>query len=282
MTNSQMDIMSEVAVIILNRNLPEHVDAIVEHLIKHDRCENIFVVEAGSDEDKISKHATWVNREPFVKRHGLRFFRGMNYGLWKLFEENQFEKFDYFFLVANDALFSKAPTIDPLKKIMDELGKVGLLSPCGSNWAERNLIGPNATKLFWSIKPNAYLVRREFLLEVGNFNASSGFMRCFFDGDNFRGYGSEQEVIAKGYLNGWGSGISSIVQVDENEGLLSQLYSQIKTESPEQNMELYIKEGLQWMKSKYGFSSHWDFNNHAYRCYREFFEFNPELDFLKV
>ena len=46
--------------IILNRNLPKPTDALVNHLRKYDKEMNdIYVVEAGSDESKLSKNYTW-------------------------------------------------------------------------------------------------------------------------------------------------------------------------------------------------------------------------------
>ena len=73
---------------------------------------------------------------------------------------------------------------------------------------------------------------------------------------NFRGYGMESELIAKGYLNDWGSAITSEVFVEENESYLlnhSQLIK--KTEPYNKNLELYINEGNEWMHKKYGFKA---------------------------
>ena len=45
-----------VASLILNRNLPEVTDKLVDHLKRYDQNEtDIFVIEAGSDKDKLSK-----------------------------------------------------------------------------------------------------------------------------------------------------------------------------------------------------------------------------------
>ena len=52
--------MKKTATIILNRNLPKETDALVEHLIENDgEYTDIFVVEAGSDKNNLSKYSTW-------------------------------------------------------------------------------------------------------------------------------------------------------------------------------------------------------------------------------
>ena len=83
-------------------------------------------------------------------------------------------------------------------------------------------------------------------------------MNLLFDGDNFRGFGSEEELIAKGYINDWASAITNKVYAEENESYLLNYPNIIKTEDNEENMRLYIKEGEEWMFSKYGFKSKWE------------------------
>lgn len=63
--------MKNIATIILNRNLPEPTNALVEHIMQYDgEITDIYVVEAGSDEDKISKYCTWYVDTPDVKKMG--------------------------------------------------------------------------------------------------------------------------------------------------------------------------------------------------------------------
>lgn len=52
--------MKEVASIIINRNLPEVTDKLYEHLIRYDGdITDVYVIESGSDEDKLSQYCTW-------------------------------------------------------------------------------------------------------------------------------------------------------------------------------------------------------------------------------
>ena len=64
-------------------------------------------------------------------------------------------------------------------------------------------------------------------------------------------------MIAKAYANDWAAAITTKVWAGENESYLLDYPDQIKTERYEENLRLYIKEGKDWMRKKYGFNSHW-------------------------
>ena len=92
--------MKKAATIILNRNLPQVTDRLYEHLVAHDGDQtDIFVVEAGSDPEKLSRHASWHASWPEAREHGLRYCRGMNYGLSQLWKDKTFGNYDAFFLL---------------------------------------------------------------------------------------------------------------------------------------------------------------------------------------
>ena len=74
--------MKPVATIILNRNLPNITDKLYNHLRRFDGNEtDIFVVDSGSDKKKLSKYTTWHANWKSAVSKGLRYYRGMNYGL---------------------------------------------------------------------------------------------------------------------------------------------------------------------------------------------------------
>ena len=76
------------ATIILNRNLPKVTDDLVTHIEKYDcNVTDIFVIEAGSDIDNLSNNMTWYINDEFTKKYGLRYPRGLNLGIKKLYEE---------------------------------------------------------------------------------------------------------------------------------------------------------------------------------------------------
>ena len=275
--------MKKTATIILNRNLPKETDKLVEHLMKFDNDHaDIFVVEAGSDKDNLSKYCTWhVDTEEVVK-HGMRYSRGMNYGLLQLWNSNDWDKYDSFFLITNDTRFpSKQETVKTLRQLLVDSPKVGIVSPCSERWGEKVLIGNDSLKYFWFIHNNAYFFRKELVEQLMN-AINPTYMDFLFDGDNFRGYLSESEIIAKAYANDWAVAITTKVYAEEDESYLLDKNKLIKTESYQQNLQLYVDEGLRWVKKKYGFNSKWQMMQYSKLFYDKFFDYCPKEKINKI
>jgi len=274
--------MKRVATIILNRNLPEVTNRLYDHLIHHDGdTTDVFVIEAGSDPERLSSHVTWHADWPDAVTHGLRYSRGMNYGLSQLWKEGKFNQYDAFFLLTNDTELQDSPTLTPLMAVLDKHSHVGILSPCASRWGERFLLKERTTKYFWFIHNNAYLLRREFVESICNVKQPDSM--CFlFDGSNFRGYGSESELIAKAYANDWAAAITADVWAGENESYLLDQADLIKTEGYEDNLKHYVEEGRCWMRKKYGFNSRWSMQKYVKCFYDNFFELHPEFKSYQI
>ena len=275
--------MKLTATIILNRNLPIETNNLVEHLHKFDKdLTNVFVVEAGSEKDNLSKYCTWHVHSPEVMENGLRYSRGMNYGLLELWNSGHWESYDSFFLITNDTkLPTGQKTIETLQALMSEHPRVGLISPCSEKWGEKDLVGQDSTKYFWFIHNNAYFLRREFVDQLIDTNNPT-YMDFLFDGNNFRGYLFESEIIAKSYANDWAAAITTKVFAEEDESYLLDKSHLIKTDNYEDNMQLYVEEGLQWIKKKYGFNSRWQMMQYVKLFYDKFFEYYPEYKANKI
>ena len=271
-----------IATIILNRNLPGPTDQLCDHLLEFDgNHTDIFVVEAGSDIENLSKNTTWHANWPEAIESGLRYPRGMNYGLSQLWDEGKFEQYDAFFLLTNDTELNRSESLGPLMSILDENQRVGILSPCSKSWGEKLLLEDGLTKYFWFIHNTAYLLRREFIEDICNVG-SPGYLKFLFDGQNFRGYGVESELIAKAYANDWAAAITSEVWAEENQAHLLKHSDKIKTENYRKNIDLYIQEGESWMKNKYGFNSRWQMQQYVKSFYDRFFYYHPEFRDQKV
>jgi hypothetical protein len=274
--------MKRVATIILNRNLPEVTDRLYEHLVLRDGDQtDVYVVEAGSDNERLSKHTTWHADWPEACEQGLRYSRGMNYGLSQLWNEGKFKQYDAFFLLTNDTELQAKPTLAPLVALFDQHPRVGILSPCSERWGERLLLQKQTVKYFWFIHNNAYLLRRDFVESIMKIDLPD-YMSFIFDGSNFRGYGSETELIAKAYANDWAAAITSEVWASENESYLLNQADLIKTEDYDNNLALYVKEGQSWMRNKYGFNSRWSMQQYVKSFYDNFFEFHPEFKSYQI
>ena len=269
------------ATIVLNRNLPDVTDDLVDHLKKYDgEYTDIFVIEAGSDSNNLSENTTWHINDKFTNAHGLRYPRGVNLGLQKLYKENKFINYDSFFFITNDTILENKKTVEPLQNILIEHDKVGILSPCSKEWGENIILKNQNIKYFWFIHSHAYFIKKEFIEDLCNFD--DDYTNLLFDGNNFRGWGLETELIAKGYANNWASAITNEINMEENNSLLITKSDLIKTEKYDENLKLYIHEGKKWMRDKYGFKSKWDMVFYAKSFYDSFFKRNRNLLKYKI
>ena len=83
-------------------------------------------------------------------------------------------------------------------------------------------------------------------------------------------------------MNGWSAAITSEIWAEENESYLKNFSKDIKTESFSNNLNLYFKEGLLWMKNKYGFNNKWQMQFYVKMYYEDFFKYNPKLSRFKT
>ncbi len=269
--------MKKVATIILNRNLPDITDVLYESIEKNNReTTDIFVVEAGSTKEKLSKYCTWWANWNESTEQGLRVPRGFNYALCELWKEKKFQNYDYFFLLTNDTELEEIPVIEILINEIDLHPRVGILSPCSKYWGETELLGQQETKYFWYVNQLAWIIRREYIEDVMELESPT-YMNFLYDGSNFRGYDSDIELIVKGYVNDWAAAITTKVWIEENEDHLKTKADLIKTETYEENILKYVSEGKKWMRRKYGFNSRWTMQMYAKFFYEKFFEYYPEF-----
>ena len=272
----------KIAAILLNRNLPRVTEKLYRTIKKsNEGIIDVYIVDAGSKKKNVSKHTTWKANWGSVPKKGLRYGRGMNFGLSQLWKEKKFENYDAFLLLTNDTEFSNPKFAKKMIKIMNKHKKIGILSTCSKSWGEKIFLKKEKTKYFWFIHNTCYLLRKEFVKDIANFKKPN-YLNFIFDGSNFRGYGIESELIAKAYMNGWSAAITSEVWAEENESYLKNYSKEIKTENFSKNLELYIKEGLEWMKNKYGFNNKWQMQFHVKMYYDNFFELNPDLIKYKI
>ena len=269
--------MKPVCTIILNRNLPRETDLLYENIKKEDGdITDIYILEAGSDPDNLSKNYSWYANTDEILENGLRYPRGMNYGLVELIKSKNFFDYDSFFLITNDTELKTNSCIKKLHKILMNQSRLGIISPCGEDWGELNILNKLPTKYFWFIHNSAYMIKRKMIEDLVDFS-NLNYIDFLFDGNNFRGFGCESELIAKGYINDWASAITKEVLIYENESYLINNSKKIKTLSYQENLSLYISEGEKWMKRKYGFNSKWGMLEYVKSFYEKFFEYHPDL-----
>lgn len=270
--------MSKTATIILNRNLPFVTEKLYQCIYNSSKdVTDIFVVEAGSDQNKLSSFSTWWANWDGAMKQGLRTPRGFNYGLSELWKEGKFNDYNYFLLVTNDIEFEDKPIVNILMEEMKLHHHVGILSPCSQYWGEAKLIRPGDTKYFWYVLNGALMLRRDFIESIMEVDQPS-YMNFIYDGTNFQGYGADIELVAKGYANDWATAITTKIWAEENQSHLKTKADLIKTLSYEELIPKYVEEGRKWMHKKYGYNSKWDMMRYAKFLYDQFFENFKELE----
>ena len=272
----------KIATIILNRNLPETTDRLYENIDKYNKdISDIYVVESGSDVDKKSKYCTWWANDESAKKNGLRYGQGFNFGLVNLINEKKYDTYDYFFLVCNDVEFEEKPILHTLLDEIEKHPQLGILSPCSPTWAEKDIIGLDNTKYFWHVHFNSWLIRKSYMESVREMHEPDRY-NFLFDGNNFRGYYSDIELVAKGYANDWATGITTKVIQNENDSYLKSKADLMKTDPYEKNLIKVYEEGKIWLRKKYGFNSRWTMQAYSRFLYERFFEFYPEFNNYKI
>lgn len=267
---------NKIATIILNRNLPEQTNALYEHIYKYDKnITDVYIVEAGSDRNKLSKYYTWYVADDFTKINGLRFNRGMNFGIHSLIKENKYQNYDAFFLITNDTLLNKKKTLSLLFDCLKNHERLGIISPCSKTFGEINLFNSKNIIFTWYLHSTALLIKKGLIDKIGHFEKENYF-NFLFDGDNFRGCFSEMELILKSYSNEYSVGITNKVFAEENESWLMKLSHLIKTDSYESNLDKYLTEGYSWIHKKFGYTTHWQLYNQIKLSYDQYFDWYPE------
>ena len=79
----------------------------------------------------------------------------------------------------------------------------------------------------------------------------------------------------RAYAKNWAFGITSKTSHKEDYDLTDQNYVAMKTDSHNKHRELMWKEGLEWMKRKYGFNDKYGLMNLLRKEYDGFFNRNP-------
>lgn len=275
--------MSEkpIATLILQRNLPRVTDRLVEHIKRwNDGVTDIYVIESGSDEDKLSQYYTFWANWPEARDRGLHYCRGFNYGLLEL--DKTGKRYPYYFMVCGDTLFNDESTLHVLLELMERYKRLGIVSPLSPDWGERELFSDRVDlKCVWLIPHVAWMFRREFLdLIIARDGPSH--MNYFYDGTNFRGYDADTELIIKAYLNDYALALTSRVQFREQLDLTDKNAAVMKTEKKKLHQQLMYEEGLAWMKRKYGFDSKLEMRDWARKVYKKFMRRNKDYRKFKI
>ena len=268
-----------VATLILNRNLPDISDTLGDHILKwNSDVTDVYVIESGSDPDKLSKYCKFWANWPEAVEKGLHYPRGLNYGLMEL---DKLQRYEYCFMVMGDTFFFPEPTVEILLEEMNKWPKFGIISPISPDWGEYQLVPQGTTKCVWLIPHVCWLFRSDFLDMIKE-KENPTYMNYFYDGENFRGYDADTEIGIKTYLNDYALALTAKARFVEQLDLTDKNADVMRTERMALHKRLMYEEGLVWMKRKYGFDSKWEMRAWAQKAYEEFFVRNSDYQGFKL
>ena len=88
---------------------------------------DLFVVEAGSDKTAYQNVQLACRLEEAME-HGLRYQRGMNFGLLQLYKSGVFKNYKYFLLVANDTEFEEKSFVSDIIELFEQYPKSAIIT----------------------------------------------------------------------------------------------------------------------------------------------------------
>jgi hypothetical protein len=272
--------MKKCCTILLQRNLPEVTNRIGEEILSNNSdLTDFYVVESGSDDDRLSKftkntfHANWDD----ARKNGLRTGRGFNFGLTEL--EKLGKKYDYYFLVTGDTIFEQKNCVEIMLSEMENNPKMGILSPLSRKWGNEfsHLWDKNKTQSVTLIPHVAWMFKHKLIETISKDFESKDFMGYLYDGTNFRCYDADTEILVKSYTYDFFPAITSKVYIKEDEFLTDRNFKVMKTEDRETHKKLMWDEGMAWLKRKYNFDGKQQMRQLLYNSRYHFFKRNPDV-----
>ena len=272
--------MKKCCTILLQRNLPEVTNKIGSQILENSGdITDFYVVESGSDDNMLSEfsentfHANWKD----ARENGLRTGRGFNYGLSELNKLGK--KYEYYFLVTGDTVLEQDKSVDILVGEMDTYKNMGLISPLSKKWGKEfeHMWEKNITKSVTLIPHVAWMFRSDLIERISQDFESKDFMGYLYDGENFRCYDADTEILVKCYQYGYFPGITSKVYIKEDELLTDRNFEKMKTENRDTHKKLMWDEGMAWLKKKYNFNGKQEMRNLLHYSRYNFFNSHPHL-----
>lgn len=241
----------DTAIIVLNRNQPEMTDRLCDHIVRYTRANyKLYVIEAGSDEDKLSAHHThWVN-DPWTMKNGLRPAKGFNKGIDIALQDGGWEAY---WCVMNDMNFYKEDTLSLMLADLEKYPEIGLIQPAlmYSLWGDRKIdgakfgAGKGRVRLVPYMPHFAFLVTDRALNKIGP----------LYDESNFLSHGGDIEICWRTWQAGMAVAISGSCRLWEFVG---GTYGGGGQKEHGQFMSEAQGQMVAWLARKYGFRTKYD------------------------
>ena len=250
---------ANLAVIILNRNLPEETDRLCDSIIGATQIPfDLFVVESGSDPDRLSRYCSLHFVDPYARTIGLRIGRGLNNSL-RIINKIRNRIYDGYWFLTNDvvltthedygsfslSVFAQYPHIGIIESphLVNEFYTLNYFQ--GQTYRRRlnsaSDYPPAIQEKKFSITPFG-IVRSIFL--------RSDLVRSLdpiIDESNWRGWGCDEDLGYRAWQKGWWSATTPYHGIREDTFLTTRRNLETRTEHVDQfrlNAEIDMKEFL--------------------------------------
>lgn len=241
----------DTAIIVLNRNQPDMTDRLCDHIVRHTKANyKLYVIEAGSDEDKLSAHHThWVN-DPWTMKNGLRPAKGFNKGIDIARGDNAW---DAYWCVMNDMNFYEEDTLSLMLVDLKRFPEIGLIQPAlqYSMWGKEKRDGTKFGAKSGRVRLVPYMTHFAFLITEQALDR----IGPLYDESNFLAHGGDVEICWRIWQAGLAVAISGSCRLWEFVG---GTYGGGEAPEHGQFMSEAQEQMVAWLARKYGFRTKYD------------------------
>jgi hypothetical protein len=221
------------AVLALNRNLPDVTDGLCNQLIERAMTGkeitpfDLFVLESGSERERLSRYASHHFVDDFSVKTGLRIARGLNAGIKLL------PGYDFYGFFTNDVVLTHLnDTIGTVQSYFDQYPKIGLIECLEAftgfeMWSPQTHQAKPVDAKSYPLFYTPYPIIRAIFLRGDLARKLSPEILC---PDNWRNWGNDEDLGYRTWRAGYYVASSTSLSIHEDSFLSTKEHEQVRTE----------------------------------------------------
>ncbi|MBN2469573.1 MAG: hypothetical protein JXN59_02520 [Anaerolineae bacterium] len=239
---------SRTAVLVLDRNLPGVTDGLCNQLIERAVAGaqvtpfDLFVIESGSDRDRLSRYTTHHFVDDASVKVGLRIARGLNAGIRLL------PGYEFYGFFTNDVVLTHAlDTIATVQEYFDAYPRIGLIECLGTSagferWDARSRVGIPVEVAAYPLFYTPYPIIRALFLRGDLARKLSPQVLC---PENWRNWGNDEDLGYRTWKAGYYVAASACLSIHEDAFLSTREHAQVRTE----DVQTFKREAMAQMEA---------------------------------
>jgi GT2 family glycosyltransferase len=255
----------DVAIIVLNRNLPTETDRLCASIIETTQAPyDLFVTESGSEKHKLSRFCSFHFVDSYAVNTGLRIPKGLNTSV-ELINQINPEQYKFYWFLTNDVVLKdKTDYVETAKGIFDQYSSVGIIEPCyqPEEYYTLNYHAsarkPCLRQLNNRAKYTESITNKKFSIIPFPIIRSLFFSRNLVDDlgylvdeANWRNWGNDEDLGYRAWKNGWWVTTTPYCSIWEDMFLTTRLSSETKTEDADTFKTQAELDMHRFLKAKY-------------------------------